>query len=433
MTAKKKKNQDLFDFMQDHEDDTVPVHSEGQQLRFKNIQQETDVNQNKFKKSYHSTEHQEYSDETYITGPEGITSEVWGGDVENNEGVIRIKADQDLDEEKVRHLIKRLSQLSDVKQIVIEREKVSDNTKIKLNTRPESYEKREQSQSSLNEKAALMDKVSHQKSQQPAKVLSFKENPKSKSEATPQSDISNNAHSKLENYIKTQENSEGKGFAKRKVEKSTERVAFDTEGKGYKNKYFYKVKSHQKLYQIGMKYYADYRIGIKHFAFSGKDVQKSKQKSILAIASFLQYQANIKPLIVSLGVDNTFFHDIRINSLKEGTYVQKKDKSLTVYKYEGLSIVDLKDLIYQHKKLEGHLYEESIKKLTEFFDIILWDVPDLSVFEKNKELYFPIYMLFEKVSLIVSKNNKIDEIEGLIDFYSMYGINIKGILFSEDD
>jgi hypothetical protein len=73
--------------------------------------------------------------------------------------------------------------------------------------------------------------------------------------------------------------------------------------------------------------------------------------------------------------------------------------------------------------------DEILDQLMDMYDVVFWDVPELYKIQANKEVFFPIIMRFDSLSIIVAKTatNK-SEIDDVKSFFLGYGINLKGLL-----
>ena len=184
-----------------------------------------------------------------------------------------------------------------------------------------------------------------------------------------------------------------------------------------------------------MSYYKELVNGNKSLAFITEESFFHQRNSILAIASFIKYQENIKILIVSLGLQNGQYRNVVQKSMDESTVIgNNNDEMPTFYEHEGITFLDFKEIFSFRRRYDESGYSELIGLLTNSFDLILWDVPTLSELKGKKEEYFPILMSFDKISLIIRKaGDSYKSVDDMRVFFSRYGINIKGILFSPKD
>jgi hypothetical protein len=197
------------------------------------------------------------------------------------------------------------------------------------------------------------------------------------------------------------------------------------------NKYFYKVSNHHELFKIGSSFFEDYKRGVKSFAVGSTGYQASQQNSILGLASFFDHKEDIKIGIVSDNLKEGAFSEIVSISKKSKLELGDTDEPCTYYSfYKHFDFFDLDELI-EISNSDGALrYEEVFDSLVDEYDIIFWDVPDLSKIKKDSEKYFPVIMKFESLSIIVAQSlSNSKDIKDIKNFFIGYGISLKGLLF----
>lgn len=233
----------------------------------------------------------------------------------------------------------------------------------------------------------------------------------------------------------TEENSSRKdNEAVQYIEKTTtvekERLTYVKNNIRSKNKYFFKARDHGEFYQVGDSYYQDYKNGEKVFLFSNLGSIEGQQKTILGIASFIQYFESAKILIISSRLDRSFFKNILEESSPQN--LNFSNEKLDCLIHEDIVFIDL-DAI---KKLNGqceHLdYENILQNLSSVFDCILCDLPEVLSETTTLDFYLPVYKMANNVSLILKRNKaSFSEIDKLMNYFHSYNIKIKGALFSE--
>ena len=101
------------------------------------------------------------------------------------------------------------------------------------------------------------------------------------------------------------------------------------------------------------------------------------------------------------------------------------------YSSDGIDIVEIKELrnIFHH--IEHFAFNDFLQLLCERADITLWDLPEIKKLDRDKEMYFPMTMVVESVSLVVStEETRLEDIEKMLDYYDKYNVKVKGIIFS---
>lgn len=197
-------------------------------------------------------------------------------------------------------------------------------------------------------------------------------------------------------------------------------------------KYFYKVTNHHEFYQIGNSFLQDYQEGMKSFAITSTGYKQSQQRTILALASFFDHAMSMKIAVVTNQFDNSVFEElIKTSSPTKIEIATFQDKSITVNRfYHHFDFISF-DTIFKMapEGVPNFEYEHSISELIKNYDLILWDIPELDAFKANNNLYYPIALYFDSLSIIVSQSlSSQSEIAELQRFFTNYGVNIKGLM-----
>jgi len=336
--------------------------------------------------------------------------------------------------DELRDIVKKLSSLSHVKQVIVEKKKSHETTKLKMKVDNQNTGEVEDIDITAFDHRGQPIGIDYQQST----------GPDGTNESQPLLVDSDGNIAPGENFSKVSSVSRPRPKTKEdmanglrqiseKYERKTshEKAVYKRTPKGHKNEYFYKVKSHQELYQIGMSYYRDMANGNKSMAFITHDSHKHLKDSILAIASFIKYQEDLKILIVSLGLENGSYMHVVDECKKNGTIVGENDENIpTIYEHAGLSFLDFKEIFSFRSKFDETGYGELIDYLVSSYDLVMWDVPKLDDLKVSKEEYFPIFIAFDKVSIVVKKQgDKFEDINEMKKFFNKYGIKIKGVLF----
>ncbi len=195
---------------------------------------------------------------------------------------------------------------------------------------------------------------------------------------------------------------------------------------------FYKVSNHHEVYRVGASYLADYVDGIKSFAISSLGYQASQQRMILGLASYFENKKKMKIGIISdnlfLGAFKTVVQSSKVIEVSGGG----KTPMILVHRFhEHFDFLDLNELIEQAKS-PGVDFYDLLKEVMSLFDLVFWDVPELHKIETSRVQYFPIVKCFESLSIIVAKGyTRREEVTQIRNFFSGYGINLKGLLLDE--
>jgi hypothetical protein len=196
------------------------------------------------------------------------------------------------------------------------------------------------------------------------------------------------------------------------------------------NGYYYKAVDHVELFKTGTSYLEDFKNGVRSFAFSSLGVTDARQKSIFGICSFFNYHTEVKTLIVAEDFKKSFF-SFYVKDLKPKIKpIYKDGETYQIYSGPGFDVLDFYEVKKVYSKVPHYDYEEFLRELTNKYDLVLWDLPEMEILDANKEIYFPVIRMLDNVSLIVrSKETNLFQIRSLADYYSKYQVDIKGILF----
>ena len=197
-------------------------------------------------------------------------------------------------------------------------------------------------------------------------------------------------------------------------------------------KYFYKVTNHHEFYQIGNSFLKDFREGFKSFAITSTGYKQAQQRTILALASFFDHAMPMRIAIVTNEVKDGVFEEL-IRTSKDTTLdleLTNAQKMKIKRFYHHFDFVSF-DSIFQMAPagVPNFEYEHAISQFVRNYDLILWDTPELDAFKANNNLYYPIALYFDSLSIIVSQTlSSQTEINELHEFFTNYGVNIKGLM-----
>jgi hypothetical protein len=207
-----------------------------------------------------------------------------------------------------------------------------------------------------------------------------------------------------------------------------------TKKKNRSNKsYYYKAKDHMELYKVGSSYLEDFKAGLKSFSFSSNGIACDREKTVFGICSFFNYHEDLNICILTSDLLKTFYSEICEDFEEKEIQVFDEDLTLKINRAKGFDLIQYKDLKKVERKIRDYDFETFVDYLSDRYDLLLWDLPELSILDSNKELYFPIIRTLDNVSLVVKKDvSKISEIGDMISYYNRYQVDIKGLLYSSD-
>ncbi len=222
---------------------------------------------------------------------------------------------------------------------------------------------------------------------------------------------------------------DGQGQQKREGRNSGNKENIDNRP----NRFFYRVSNHQELFKIGRSFYEDYISGVKSFAVSSTGYQTSQQKTILGLASFFDHKDDFKIAIISDNLAQGAFGDIVSISkdIPSDLFSEKYELNIKSF-YNHFDFINLDEILKLSNDHELGEYDNVFDHIVDHYDLVFWDVPELHKIQLDSEVYFPMIMKFESISIIVSKQiTKQSDVDELKQFFLGYGINMKGLLFEE--
>jgi hypothetical protein len=197
-------------------------------------------------------------------------------------------------------------------------------------------------------------------------------------------------------------------------------------------KYFFSIDNQHELYQMGNSFMKDFGMGAKSFAITSTGYKTSQQRTILALATFFDHVKPMKIAIITNQLLNGAFHEMvqaskdsefRIPTLSAKTIPMKSF-------YHHFDFIDFQSLLnLSNLEATNFDFEHALAELVKSYDVLFWDIPDIETFKTNHKAYYPISMHFDSLSIIVSQSlSKAKEVENLKNFFTDYGVNVKGLL-----
>ena len=217
----------------------------------------------------------------------------------------------------------------------------------------------------------------------------------------------------------------------RKVE--AERLTYLRKTIRNQNRYFFEVKNHEEFYQMGRSFHDDFKAGQKFFLFSHVFAGEAQQKTILGVASFLQYFDNVRVLVISSNLDQPFFKKILHNVESEELRISSKELKTARFSFhQGMTFVD-GDSLMTRRASDSLSFEQIIEQLYNLFDCILFDLPNVKDDKAFMDFYFHVYKKADSVSLVFAKNaSTFKEVSSTLHHFNSYNIKIKGALMAKE-
>jgi|GEM_PF-4613838 len=198
------------------------------------------------------------------------------------------------------------------------------------------------------------------------------------------------------------------------------------------SKYFYQVKNHIDLFNVGQKFMDDYKNGIRHFAIYGEKLQEDREKTIFGLYAFFNYESENKVTIFTNNMDGAFYYR-QIDDFKlEKRFLNDEGLCINVYTSDNLEVIEFGSLLKIMKELKNTTLEEFFETHLENSKLIFWDLPDIETMNKDRELFFPVIRQIENVSILVAENkSKTANLLDTLSYFKKYGVPIKGLLMAK--
>jgi hypothetical protein len=201
-----------------------------------------------------------------------------------------------------------------------------------------------------------------------------------------------------------------------------------------KNNPIYKIKNHQELFKIGKSFLKDYRMRTSSFAIASAGYMEAQRKTVLGLASYFdQVLTGVSILVICDGIDEKVFKDmIDVSNVEQFDF--DHEIAIQVYNFnDKIHFADMNEIIQlKTTSLSSTEFSNKLSHLVDGFDILLWDVPEISEIKNNIESYFPIINQFHSLSVIIGRElTSKTEVERLKTFFENYNINLKGVLFND--
>jgi hypothetical protein len=197
------------------------------------------------------------------------------------------------------------------------------------------------------------------------------------------------------------------------------------------NNLFYKVENHNELFKLGSSYLNDFNNGLKSFAIGSTGYENAQQKTILGLASFFDHYSDYRICIISDNLFKSTFKDI-ISSAKKGALnFGSDDMEVPIFNFHGhFDFIDLNILLGLGIGVNDREYEKKLEDIVSYYNIVFWDLPDLSKIKNEGKNYYSMIRCFDSLSIVVSASNCNEkDIENIRTFFQSYSINIKGLVF----
>lgn len=209
---------------------------------------------------------------------------------------------------------------------------------------------------------------------------------------------------------------------KREREASTDKMA----------SYLSRISNHDELFKIGKGFMAEYKKGIKSFAITSTGYKNSQQRTILGLCCYFDYVDQYRIAIVSDQLRHGVFDELVKDSNPKQYQLGLSGDSINYLSYHNhFDFLDYSELL---KVYDEHLYSKTfdfeMKTIFDYYDIVLWDVPELEKMKLNLQFNYRISHFYESLTMIVSPSASSGKrVEAVKNFFNNYNVNLSGVLF----
>jgi hypothetical protein len=199
------------------------------------------------------------------------------------------------------------------------------------------------------------------------------------------------------------------------------------------NGHYYRAKDHMELFKVGSSFLKDFKSGLKNFSVIGHEMNEEREKTVFGLASYFNYHTEETDVaIITSEFQNSFYSNFLGDLEQRDRAVFDEDLTYKFFIGRGFELIEFSELRKVERKLKNYDFEYFLDDLSDRFDIVLWDIPDIDTLDKNKELFFPIIRTLDNVSIVVKENHsKIGNINEIINYFKRYQVKIKGLLFAK--
>ncbi len=196
--------------------------------------------------------------------------------------------------------------------------------------------------------------------------------------------------------------------------------------------YLSRISNHEELFKIGKGFLLDYQKGIKSFAITSTGYKNSQQRTILGLCCYFDYVDQYRIAIISDQLKYGVFDELIRDSEEKSYQLGRWGDSVKYQSYHHhFDFFDYSELL---RIYDDHLYSKTfdfeIKTIMDYYDIILWDVPELEKMKLNLHFNYRISHFYESLTMIVSPNASSGaHVETIKRFFSNYNVNLNGVLF----
>jgi hypothetical protein len=196
--------------------------------------------------------------------------------------------------------------------------------------------------------------------------------------------------------------------------------------------YLSRISNNDELFRIGKSFMAEYNKGVKSFAITSTGYKNSQQRTILGLCCYFDYVDQYRIAIVSDRLKHGVFDELIKDAVPKQYQLGRAGDQVNYLSYHHhFDFLDYAELM---RIYDEHLYSKTfdfeVKTILDYYDIILWDVPELETMKLNLQFNYRISHFYESLTMIVSPSaSSGKKVESVKKFFNNYNVNLSGILF----
>lgn len=195
--------------------------------------------------------------------------------------------------------------------------------------------------------------------------------------------------------------------------------------------YLSRVSNHEELFRVGKGFMDEYAKGVKSFAFTSTGYKNSQQRTILGLCCYFDYVDQYRIAIISDQLQHGVFAELYKDSKAKQYQLSGFGDHVNYHSYHHhFDFIDYAELM---RVYDEHQYSKTfdfeVKTIMDYYDIVLWDVPEMEKMKLNLQFNYRISHFYESLTLIVSPNASSGaKVESVKKFFSNYNLNLNGVL-----
>ncbi len=196
--------------------------------------------------------------------------------------------------------------------------------------------------------------------------------------------------------------------------------------------YFLRAADNAALYGLGSSFYEDMKRGKRHFSFANLHSGDDQKKTVLGVASFIQHFERLDILVITPGMDNTFFGRFKTGNMKrEKAITASPAYRYTTYQHQGITFLEWDEILLRCSSDEKVSVDSMIQALVADYDIVLYDLPEVNEGKKKFEVLISLLQIMQSVSLVVNlQEDTFSAVSELKRYFQNYKVSVKGLITS---